>query len=132
MSKKNLIPVAATRVQAGFPSPADDFAEAHIDLTELLIDHPAATFLVQVQGDSMEGAGIYEGDTVLVDRARVARSGSIVIAVVDGHLTIKRLQQRAHRWFLVAEHPDYPALALDSFDEAVIWGVVTTVIRRMI
>jgi SOS-response transcriptional repressor LexA len=87
-----LLPLFGSRIPAGFPSPADDDLEGTIDLNAQLIRHPAATFFLRVQGDSMTGAGIHDGDLLVVDREREARSGSIVVAAVDGELTLKRLK----------------------------------------
>ena len=92
---------------AGFPSPAEDFVEGPLDLNRYLIHHPAATFFVRVIGDSMIGVGIYPNDLLIVDRAVTAVSGSIVIAVVNGDLTIKRLHQQQGQVSLVPENPAY-------------------------
>jgi len=88
------IPLFAAGVPAGFPSPADDYIDRHLDLHEHLIEHPAATFYVRASGDSMVGAGIHDGDLLIVDRAVEPRDGHIVIAVVHGELTVKRLRRR--------------------------------------
>jgi len=117
------------RVAAGFPSPADDHLEGPLDLNEHLVEHPAATFVVKVQGDSMAGAGIRDGDLLVVDRAREARDGSIVVAVVDGELTVKRLRKSRRGVRLEAENPAYPAIVFHEGKELVVWGVVAHAIR---
>jgi DNA polymerase V len=119
----------ASRVAAGFPSPADDHLERPIDLNEHLVPHPAATFVVRVAGDSMTGAGIRDGDLLVVDRSREAKSGSIVVAVVDGELTVKRLRLGRRGVRLEAENPAYAPIELREGTDLVIWGVVAHAIR---
>lgn len=124
------LPLFGHKVKAGFPSPADDYVEAWLDLNEHLIEHKDATFFVQASGDSMTGAGIQEGNLLVVDRALDARHGDIVIAVIDGELTVKRLEKRRGKIRLVAENPQYPAIELKDGQELTVWGVVTSVIQR--
>ncbi|MDD2239473.1 MAG: translesion error-prone DNA polymerase V autoproteolytic subunit [Kiritimatiellae bacterium] len=118
-----------SRIAAGFPSPADDHLESPLDLNEHLVAHPAATFMVRVQGDSMLGAGIRDGDLLVVDRSREAHDGAIVVAVIDGDLTVKRLRTSRGRIRLEAENPAYPPLILREGSDLVIWGVVAHAIR---
>ena len=106
------LPLYGSRIAAGFPSPADDDLEGTIDLNAHLIRHPAATFFLRVQGDSMIGAGIRDGDLLVVDRAREVKSGAIVVAAVDGELTLKRLKIDGERVWLVAENPDFQPLEI--------------------
>jgi DNA polymerase V len=119
------------KVRAGFPSPADDYVEAFLDLNEHLIEHKDATFFVQATGDSMAGAGIQEGNLLVVDRALEARHGDIVIAVIDGDLTVKRLEKRRGKIRLMAENPAYFPIEFTEGQELTIWGVVTSVIQRI-
>lgn len=100
-------------VPAGFPSPADDYAEGPLDLNRHLIRHPAATFFVRVKGDSMIGAGIFSGDLLIVDRAMNPTNGSIVIAVVNGDLTVKRLHRSKGGITLLPENPAYRPIEID-------------------
>jgi len=123
------LPLYSARIRAGFPSPADDDLEGTLDLNEHLVRHPAATFFVRVQGDSMIGAGIHHGDLLVIDRALEPRSGSIVVAVVDGELTVKRLHLEDGRVALVAENPAYPPLVLSEGQTLHIWGVVAHAVR---
>lgn len=123
------LPCFLSRVAAGFPSPADDHLEGPLDLNAHLVAHPAATFVVRVTGDSMRGAGICDGDLLVVDRAREARSGSIVVAVVNGELTVKRLWIRRGKARLEAEHPAFPPIELGEDMELMIWGVVAHAIH---
>lgn len=123
-------PLFLSGVSAGFPSPADDYVEQKLDLNELLIRHPAATFFVRVAGDSMIGAGIHHDDILIVDRSLEANSGNIVIAIYDGDLTVKRLVCDKNAMQLKAENPGYPPLEVSEENNCEIWGVVTSVIHQ--
>lgn len=123
------VPMAEALVAAGFPSPADDYIEYRLDLNELLIQHPAATFFVKVQGQSMMEANIHSGDILIVDRSLEAKDGKIVIAVVGGEFTVKRLRIQGNRTSLLPENPVYPVLEIRPGMELEIWGVVTYVIH---
>lgn len=127
---KILRPLFLSGVSAGFPSPAEDYVDRKLDLNELLIKNPAATFFVRVAGDSMTGAGIHDNDILIVDRALEAGSGKIVIAVYNGELTVKRLLQDKNGICLVAENPNYPPLVIAEESDCEIWGVVTSVIHQ--
>ena len=117
---------------AGFPSPADDYLDGTIDLNARLIERPAATFLMRVTGDSMKGASILDGDLVVVDRNVEPRPGHVVVAVLDGDLTLKRLRRlRDGRSMLQAENPDYPPFVIGEEVTAEIWGVVVGVVRQL-
>jgi DNA polymerase V len=124
-------PLAVSRVSAGFPSPAEDYVEGKLDLNEYLVKHPAATFFVRVSGESMEGAGIYTGDILVVDRALYPGEGHIVIAAVEGELTVKRLKRIGDALYLAPEHPEYPLLKISEAENIEIWGVVTYAIHAM-
>jgi DNA polymerase V len=124
------LPMFGHKVRAGFPSPADDYVEAWLDLNEHLVEHKEATFFVQATGDSMIGAGIQEGSLLVVDRALEANT-DIVIAVIDGELTVKRLEKRRGKIRLVAENPAYTPIEFKEGQELTIWGVVTSVIQRI-
>src|SRR3954451_17387344 len=126
------IPLLGRLVPAGFPSPADDYLEGEIDLGRYLVERPAATFFLRVSGHSMSGAGILDGDLVVVDRSLEARPGSVVVAVVGGEMTIKRLRRlRDGRVASRAEHPDYPELVVGEEQPAEVWGVVVGCVRKM-
>ena len=125
------IPLAGERVAAGFPSPADDYVEVGIDLNEQLIRHPSSTFFLRVSGDSMIGAGIHHGDLLVVDRSLDPRPGRIVVAVLDGAFTLKRLMRDQHGLHLEAANPAYPALPLHHCTDVQIWGVAVHVIHPL-
>ncbi len=122
-------PLFVTTVSAGFPSPADDFVEDKLDLNELLIAHPSATFFIRVDGDSMLGAGITSGDILIVDRALQPNDNNIIIAVLDGELTVKRMRLDGGRIVLMPENPDFEPLVVTPEMQFDVWGVVTSVIH---
>lgn len=123
------LPLFAERVSAGFPSPAQDYQERELDLNDLCVRHPAATYLVVAQGDSMLEAGIHPGDILIVDRSIRPAHGHIVIAELCGELTVKRLElQPAPR--LVPCNPNYPAIELSGEAEMAVMGVVVHSIRN--
>lgn len=126
-----LPPLFQTVVAAGFPSPAEDWIEGALDLNQLLIKRPAATFYLTVKGDSMQGAGIYEGDILIVDRSMKPAHGKIVIASVQGDFTVKRLHMVGRVVRLVPENPDYPSIEIHPEMEFRIFGVVTSCIHRV-
>lgn len=126
-----VLPFFISRVAAGFPSPADDYIDGGLDLNELLVRHPSATFFVRVSGDSMTGAGIRSGDILVVDRAERASDGSIIIAVLDGELTVKRLRFRDDSLYLVPENDDYSPIPVGPERQFEVWGVVVHVIHTL-
>ncbi|PJD91405.1 MAG: DNA polymerase V [Legionella sp.] len=123
------LPLFSSRVQAGFPSPADDAIDMHLDLNTHLIKHPAATFFVKAVGDSMTNAGIRSGDMLIVDKSIEAIHGKIVIAAIDGELTVKRLSHHNGRVQLLPENEAYTPIDITEQQDLVIWGVVTHVIH---
>jgi len=123
-------PLFLCGVAAGFPSPADDYIDRLLDLNELLIKNPAATFFVRVAGESMIGVGIHDGDILVVDRAVEPANGKIVVAAVNGELTVKRLLRHKGTCRLVAENPAYPQMEISDEIQFEVWGVVTSVIHQ--
>ena len=125
-------PLIGDCVMAGFPSPAEQYAEQALDLNELLVKHPAGTFFVRAAGDSMVQAGIMPGDILVVDRALDAVDGSIVIAAVDGEFTVKYLRNKDNVLELVAANPQYKPITFAGENELQIFGVVTAAIHQFV
>ena len=119
------------RISAGFPSPADDYIEKHLDLNEHLVKHPSATFFVKVEGESMINAGIHNGDILIVDRSLEAANKKIIVAVVNGELTVKRVCKKKDALFLVPENDDFKPLCVTEEMDFQVWGVVTSVIHKV-
>ena len=124
------IPLSSGTVQAGFPSPADDYVEKSIDLNEQLVRNPTSTFFVRARGDSMKDAGITSGDILVVDKSIPAANRHIVVAMLDGDFTVKRLRRRNNRVFLESGNQEFPPREITPDQELVIWGVVTFVIHQ--
>ncbi|MCP3925228.1 MAG: translesion error-prone DNA polymerase V autoproteolytic subunit [Desulfobacterales bacterium] len=124
-------PVFMMPVSAGFPSPADSYIEGKLDLNKHLIKKPVATFFVKVSGDSMTGAGIFSDDLLIVDRSMEPVDKKVVIAVVDGELTVKRIRFKEGRVSLVPENENYAPIEFSDNSEVEIWGVVTYVIHPL-
>ncbi len=123
-TKKFKIPLLNDSVSAGFPSPADDYTEENIDLNEHLISNPFSTFFLRVKGDSMINAGIRDKDLIIVDKSLIAKPGNIVIAMIDGEFTIKRLSMKNDELYLKAENHNYPDFRFKNHIDVQIWGVV--------
>jgi DNA polymerase V len=123
------LPLFTESVQAGFPSPADDHIETKLDLNEFLIKHPEATFFVRVTGDSMKEVGMSSGDILIVDRALEPKNGKIIVAAVNGELTVKRLQKNNGKVLLVPENKNFSIIEISEDMEFMIWGVVVNVIK---
>lgn len=124
------LPLFMSGVSAGFPSPAQDYIERTLDLNDLCVQHPAATYFVRADGDSMEGVGIFSGDVLIVDRSLKAVHGDIVIACVDGEFTVKELNTRPTLQ-LVAHNPVYAPIQLSEESILELFGVVTTVVHSV-
>ena len=124
-----LLPIFSSCISAGFPSPADDYIEGKLDLNSYLIKHPSATFFVRVKGDSMINAGIYNNDILIVDRSLEATNGKIVIASIDGQLTVKRLFRNKDKVILNSENDLFKPIEFSEGEEVIFWGVVTSVIH---
>ena len=124
-------PLFMVPVAAGFPSPAEDYLEGKLDLNKYLIKHPAATFFVRVTGDSMLAAGIHPGDILIVDRSIEPADKKVVIAVIEGELTVKRIRKLKGKVVLMPENENYKPLSIDDGMNFEIWGVVTSVIHPL-
>ena len=123
-TKKFRVPLLNDSVSAGFPSPADDYTEENIDLNEHLISNPFSTFFLRVKGESMINAGIKDKDLIIVDKSLIAKPGNIVIAMIDGEFTIKRLSIKNNELYLKAENHNYPDFRFKNHIDVQIWGVV--------
>jgi DNA polymerase V len=124
-------PLLGSHVPAGFPSPAQDYIEATLDLNDYLISHPTSTFFIRVEGYSMINAGIQPDDLLIVDRALEAINNKIVIAILDGELTVKRLSIVDGMYWLLPENESYSPIRIDENIDFVVWGVVTYVIHKL-
>lgn len=127
---KCYLPLDAVRVSAGFPSPAADYEDKRLDINEYLVRNPVSTFFFVVEGDSMQGAEIFAGDVLVVDKSVRPRHDHIVIAFVDGQRLVKRLFRRGGRVALLAENPNYPPLEIREGQELLVWGVVVGKFKR--
>ncbi len=130
-AKKLFIPIISECIPAGFPSPAENYIDTSIDLNEELIPNPASTVFLRVQGESMIHAGVLNGDLLIVDRSLEARPGHIVVAILNGCFTLKKLTYRKNVPYLEAEHPNYSALDLRRYENVQIWGVATYAIHKL-
>lgn len=119
-------------IPAGFPGIVEEIVEKRLDLNELTVRNPEATYFVRVEGNSMEGAGIYDGDLLVVDRSLQGKQGDIVVACLNGKFTVKRLQDRGGRFYLQAENSNYSEIPIREGDEFSCWGKVTYVIHKAI
>lgn len=124
--------LAPVSVAAGFPSPAQDYFDGRINLNDHLIKDVTSTYVIRVSGHSMEGAGISDGDELIVNRALEPRDGSVVVAVLDGELTIKRLRLTLTGVVLQAENPDYPDIRVAELASLDIWGVATVALHHLL
>ena len=122
-------PLFASEPAAGFPAPADDLVEKALDINDLVVENPASTFFVRVRGDSMEGAGIFSGDVLVVDKSVEARDGKIVVAAVYGEMVVKRLKRVGETHMLYSENDSYEPIEVNENDDCYIWGVVVGSVR---
>ncbi len=125
------LPLYSNTISAGFPSPADDFLERKLDLNQYLIKNPSATFLIRVNGISMTNAGIFDGDILIVDRSLEAVSGSVIIGVVSGEFTVKRIVKKGKKLFLQPENENYQPVEITEEMNFIIWGVVTYTLHKV-
>ena len=125
------IPFYESKVPAGFPSPAADFMDLDLNLQEYLVQHPSATFCVRVTGDSMQNAGIFSGDVMVVDRALEPKNNTIVLAVLDGEFTVKTIQKKGRQLFFKAENETFKPIQITEEMDFKVWGVVTHIIHKV-
>lgn len=130
-AEKLELPFFISPVAAGFPSPAEDYQDRKLDLNDLLIKRPSSTFFVRVSGPSMTGAGIFDGDLLVVDRSVTATDNKIVIAVVNGEFTVKRIRKKGERVFLQPENTSFKEMEILPGMDFVVWGVVVYCIHKV-
>lgn len=123
------LPLVGTTIEAGFPSPAEDYIEGVIDLNEFLIRNPTSTFYARAKGRSMQEAGIQEGDLLIIDRSLTPKSNSLCICILDGEFTVKRIRKDKGVIYLVPSNPDFPEIKVDESRDFEIWGVVLHIIH---
>ncbi len=129
---KTGLPLFYSKVSAGFPSPADDYIELKLDLNQYLIKHPAATFYVKVKGNSMDDAGIKDGDMLVVDRALEPKNNDIVVCILNGDFTVKRIQKKKDGLYLQPENSSYKTIKVSEDSDFEIWGVVSYIIHKSV
>ena len=130
-SSTQLIPLVTETISAGFPSPAEDYIELGIDLNKYLIKNPISTFFLRVSGSSMNNAGIYNNDLLIIDRSINPKPGHIVVALLDGEFTLKRLIKKQDNYYLKADKENYPAINLYEYIDIQIWGVAIYSIHEL-
>ncbi len=132
MKDSQKIPLFSSRPQAGFPSPGDDQIERVLDINDLVVKHPASTFFVRVEGDSMEGVGIFSGDVLVVDRSLEPKTGSIVVAAVYGELLVKTFMSSGNIRKLLSANERYAPIDITDNPECFLWGVVVGSVRQFV
>jgi len=126
------IPLFEGSVQAGFPSPADDYMDMDLDLHDHLVQNPSATFCVKAIGESMKDAGIQSGDVMIVDRSLEPENRSIVLAVIDGEFTVKRVNVNDKELYLMPENDSFTPIKITEEMDFQVWGVVTFIIHKAV
>ncbi len=130
-AKKSCISFFYSSVKAGFPSPADDFAETGIDLNQYLIEHPISTYLVKASGDSMIDEGIFDEDVLVVDKSKTPENGDIVIASIQGDFTVKKYIEKGNKRLLRSGNTKYKDIELNEGSDSGIWGIVLWSLRKI-
>ena len=129
--KTKYLSLAGESISAGFPSPADDFKESKISIDQEVVKNESATFYARVVGQSMQGAGLDDGDLIVIDRSQEPENGKIAVCYVDGEFTVKRLKVENDCIYLMPENKKYKALRVTEENQLIIWGVVTFVIKKL-
>jgi DNA polymerase V len=129
-STKLDLPYIEKGVSAGFPSPAEDYLEQRIDLNQVLIKNPSSTFYARVRGNSMKGAGVCDGDLVIIDKSLTPHNDSLLVCFIDGEFTLKKVRKVNDDLFLIPENPDFKPIKINPESDFRLWGVVTYTIHR--
>lgn len=123
--------LAQEKISAGFPSPADDFKELRISIDQEVVRNEEATFYARVSGESMQGAGLDDGDLLVIDRSMEPKNGKIAVCCIDGEFTVKRLKVVEDGVFLIPENPKYQPIKVTEENELIVWGIVTYVVKKV-
>ena len=123
--------LAQEKISAGFPSPADDFKELRISIDQEVVRNEEATFYARVSGESMQGAGLDDGDLLVIDRSIEPKNGKIAVCCIDGEFTVKRLKVVEDGVFLIPENPKYQPIKVTEENELIVWGIVTYVVKKV-
>ena len=124
-------PLASEGISAGFPSPAEDFKELKISIDREVVKNESATFFARVDGQSMQGAGLDDGDLLVIDRSQEPENGKIAVCFIDGEFTVKRLKVEDDCIYLMPENSRYKALKVTSENQLIVWGIVTYVVKKV-
>lgn len=130
-NQKKSLYLAQEKISAGFPSPADDFKELRISIDQEVVRNEEATFYARVSGESMQGAGLDDGDLLVIDRSMEPKNGKIAVCCIDGEFTVKRLKVVEDGVFLIPENPKYQPIKVTEENELIIWGIVTYVVKKV-
>lgn len=125
------LPLVDAFISAGFPSPADDYLEAKLDLNHLLIQHPSSTFFARVRGNSMIDVGIHDGDILIIDKSLEPQSSSVLVCFIDGEFTVKRVQKKNGDFYLVPQNKEFAPIKIEKSSDFRLWGVVTYCIHKL-
>lgn len=130
-SKKQTLPNVGNQIVAGFPSPAEDYLEATLDLNKTLIKHPASTFYGRVKGVSMIDAGVNEGDLLIIDKSLRYKNNALAVCFINGEFTLKRIRKEGNQLYLVPANSDFQPIPVKEEDDFSIWGIVTYIIKKV-
>ena len=130
-NQKKSLYLAQEKISAGFPSPADDFKELRISIDQEVVRNEEATFYARVSGESMQGAGLDDGDLLVIDRSMEPKNGKIAVCCIDGEFTVKRLKVVEDGVFLIPENPKYQSIKVTEENQLIIWGIVTYVVKKI-
>ncbi|HDP55228.1 MAG TPA: translesion error-prone DNA polymerase V autoproteolytic subunit [Bacteroidetes bacterium] len=131
ISEEIKLPLVETFINAGFPSPADDYLEAKLDLNQLLIQNPSSTFFARVRGNSMVDAGIHDGDILIIDKSLEPKQTSVLVCFIDGEFTVKKVQKKNGDFYLMPQNKEFSPIKVDKGSDFRLWGVVTHCIHNL-